>query len=365
MTRQRQPEYQLELKRQQNANASISKLPPEIFVAVFKIIKAENRLEDFHKVLQVCHHWRFIAIDAPFLWTDPPAELHHYTLLMLERSKMALLTVRMPPGTRMATVKAILEHSGRIRSLSCMLNTRSLDTMQKLLSTLPRMPLEELRIAPQYHASKTFKLDSTALCPPDHLRRLILTTIDLDWNLIRVSSLRELQLNFICLSTSVTWDQLFGLLCNTPFLESLFMTLESILINQPSPGARGKPILLQHLQLLSLQYATENQIQHLLSHMACPHLCDLRIGCNSSEADSNDYDEIIQAISNTLNAGNFGSGLKSVEICDNGSFSFELFIGDSPGSATSPFIQLQLPYGEDRNADMRIFSEVQIGRAHV
>jgi hypothetical protein len=64
------------LRLRRNALSPISSLPPEVFAAIFSILcppPSLDRNPDRHlarfRVSHVCHQWREIALDYPFLWS--------------------------------------------------------------------------------------------------------------------------------------------------------------------------------------------------------------------------------------------------------------------------------------------------------
>ena len=66
-----------ELRLRRNALSPISSLPPEVFAAIFSFLclpALEGEMSDHHQarllVSHVCHQWRQIALNQPFLWSN-------------------------------------------------------------------------------------------------------------------------------------------------------------------------------------------------------------------------------------------------------------------------------------------------------
>jgi hypothetical protein len=66
-----------ELRLRRNALSPVSYLPPEVFAAIFSFLclpALEGEMSDHHQarllVSHVCHEWREIALNQPFLWSN-------------------------------------------------------------------------------------------------------------------------------------------------------------------------------------------------------------------------------------------------------------------------------------------------------
>lgn len=87
-------------KERYNAASMISRLPAEILSIVFQICARSAQLErgrrqqiEWTVVLQVCSHWRRIALESPSVWSYVTFAYLPWTEAMIERSKSAPLAV--------------------------------------------------------------------------------------------------------------------------------------------------------------------------------------------------------------------------------------------------------------------------------
>ncbi|KAF9480801.1 hypothetical protein BDN70DRAFT_977314, partial [Pholiota conissans] len=81
---QRHQEHILSLRRRRNGLIPISILPPEIFCAIFMIVRTNCAKMDsktdkraWVELTHVCSHWRSIAISSPTLWALIDSSLLH------------------------------------------------------------------------------------------------------------------------------------------------------------------------------------------------------------------------------------------------------------------------------------------------
>jgi hypothetical protein len=86
-----------ELHARRNAYADISTLPQELLVDIFLLVRDNRAFKHWHRIPHVCQHWRQTAVSTPFLWIELPTRHEINTTLMLERSKTANPTAKLPP----------------------------------------------------------------------------------------------------------------------------------------------------------------------------------------------------------------------------------------------------------------------------
>ncbi|KAF5325385.1 hypothetical protein D9619_010052 [Psilocybe cf. subviscida] len=150
-----------------NRCTHISKLPNETLLVIFMVMKDDKG--SVSAIARTCHHWRSLVIGAPLFWTNIRGFKHKYTLLLLDRSKLAPLDVEFDSFTPTATILATLNHFERIRTLSIgwQSATSALNKAQELLSNLNReaILLEDLSIGACTDRSEhfTFSFDAFRL----------------------------------------------------------------------------------------------------------------------------------------------------------------------------------------------------------
>ncbi|KAJ3540378.1 hypothetical protein NMY22_g4320 [Coprinellus aureogranulatus] len=110
-----------------NASLPVNRLPPEILLTIFEILKTYAKEEQgngepplsWFRVTFVCRRWRTIALDSPSLWTTIDCMNPAVADVMLARSKNALLDVSctnwMSPRDEEA-LRNVLSQAERIRS---------------------------------------------------------------------------------------------------------------------------------------------------------------------------------------------------------------------------------------------------------
>ena len=121
-------------KERYNDASMISRLPAEVLSIVFQIYACSAQQEqgrrqqiEWTAVLQVCSHWRRVALESPSVWSHVTFAYVRWTEAMIERSKSAPLTVhvvvprcgiqsrRLPPDIMCDMLRKLLH---RIRGLS-------------------------------------------------------------------------------------------------------------------------------------------------------------------------------------------------------------------------------------------------------
>lgn len=114
------------LKTQRNTHSSISRLPPEIFAAIFQLVKAGQAqtapVPSWLSVTSVCSDWRGIALGSPQMWTTIDISHPDSALELLKRSKSAPLQISCGThpydvGLHTQVAEAVMAEIGRIQIL--------------------------------------------------------------------------------------------------------------------------------------------------------------------------------------------------------------------------------------------------------
>jgi hypothetical protein len=310
-----------ELKTEQNPYARISRLPEELLIEVFMILKSISPFGGWHRVNLVCSHWRNVAVATPVLWTNPPTRNHDFTLLMLERSEMADLDIYMNEKTSMDTAAAVLRHIARIRGLNIVENNKIFKKAQDLLLGLdqPNLRLEKLRIVcywdGQYPQFASF-VDTRPLW--NQLRYLSISGLIYDWNLFPLPELEHLLIGHSTeLVVPISTQKLVETLSQMPKLDELAISLFNMVHRDNRAVDDGKFAELPSLSNLSVTCDAPHELDYFLFHLCLPRLSQLSIYCDNSEHENNaDYSRTIEAITSLINKGNFGTGLESLSLCD-------------------------------------------------
>lgn len=186
------------LKTRRNELAPVSKLPDEILLQIFVVLRDSTDLRpaNWLRVMHVCQYWRHIAVGSPPLWTrlhDPPPGL---TRLQLECSQNAPLDVVLTrtwfknaaPTGIFAT---ILHEIERIRTLNfARMPPSFLDTVHDILTSLGQdweaSSLESLTIGTNVIAGArpaSIRSVTDVFHPTCLLRRLTLSSGYYSWGI--------------------------------------------------------------------------------------------------------------------------------------------------------------------------------------
>ncbi|KAF5313075.1 hypothetical protein D9619_003532 [Psilocybe cf. subviscida] len=142
------------LKSQRNALMPISQLPPEILGRIFHEVRGNNRHSqddnrfwtkasysepslEWVSVSHVSRCWRKVTLDDPNLWTNPPLKNIQWTMMMLERSRVAIIpaiTLKVDELDE-RVVTALMPHIPRVSSLVIPNMARKM--LKEVLSGLP------------------------------------------------------------------------------------------------------------------------------------------------------------------------------------------------------------------------------------
>lgn len=114
------------LKTQRNTHSSISRLPTEIFAAIFLLVKSGQvqtaPVPSWLNVTSVCRQWRAIALASPQMWTTIDISHPGSALELLKRSKSAPLQISCGThpydvGLHTQVAEAVMAEIDRIQTL--------------------------------------------------------------------------------------------------------------------------------------------------------------------------------------------------------------------------------------------------------
>ncbi|KAG6908829.1 hypothetical protein DXG01_003182 [Tephrocybe rancida] len=275
-------------KSRHNALTAICQVPPEILGIIFgEAVKLAGKVnyndpwnhgEKFRQarnVSHVCSHWRDVALYTPKLWSDIPLDYPECVEEMLQRSKMALLTIAYRPLSRfrsppkpvyslIALKEMFSSHLPRIGNLTLnnltqpfleYLNFKITDVLVLLDQPAPMMERLELRFR-HYPDGKgpeqNLKLPDAIFRGLPRLESLILEGCGMPWDLSTCGNLKSLNISNIPASFEPSMTQLLGILSQTPLLEKLSLSLNNIERStrpgDPLPARYSTPIDLLHLE---------------------------------------------------------------------------------------------------------------------
>ncbi|KAF5325422.1 hypothetical protein D9619_010026 [Psilocybe cf. subviscida] len=285
LTAQMQPAIRLP-KTQQNELASVFKLPDDILLHIFLILRDSSgrHLRGWHQVTHTCRYWRGVAIGSPLLWTHlyestPPA----FTQLMLERSQSAPLEVvllRSKYSSRALTI--ILQEIARIRTLDLyFMSPNFLDTVYDIVASLGQdweaSLLESLIInislGPRPVSNKTI---TEVFRPTRLLRRLTLLGVYYHWDMFPLPNLTRLRLDGQSLG-EVSGAQFMEILRQMQNLEVLRVHWANMHMSQFPPIPRPQPIHLPCLQRLHIWRGRQVHLESFLSLLRHPKLHQLQV----------------------------------------------------------------------------------------
>lgn len=303
-----------DLKPQRSTSTPIFRLPPEILCGIFRDLRGNSCNWEYDDdrfwtettyseptlhwiaVSHVCRQWRHVAINDARLWTDPPLKNPQWTMLMLERSRMATMpaiTLKID-GLNKHVVNVLTPHISRISYL--VLPRMERETLQQFLSGLPlespRLEALSINTLVKFDSegvtrycidSDTFSSVAATVTFPKHilrdtpkLRRLQLKGVIIDWTSPLLSHLNTLSLGSIPDSAKPTPDQFKTMLESAPSLRRLHLADVCPSPGIHSPNGLAAPILMQHLEFLTVQ-GTTKQVLFFMRILAAPALRGLTI----------------------------------------------------------------------------------------
>ncbi|KAF5313077.1 hypothetical protein D9619_003530 [Psilocybe cf. subviscida] len=282
-----------DLKSQRNALMPISQLPVEILGKIFHEVRGHLRngqdddtrfwtissySEPSLKWVSVSHisrHWRKVAIDDASLWTNPPLKNLQWTMIMLERSRVAtipaitlkvdeldqrVVTAIMPHIPRMSSL--VIPNMGRemlkqvlfgLPSTAPTLRTLSISCLKKVIDSFRGQTWCYAVGSSSY--AKAVAFPDNVLCHTPKLQHLELNDIVIRPNSPLLSRLTTLSMSGIPEKSKPTPQQLKTMLKSAPYLKRL--VLRGVC---PSAGSNQQkewtaPVLMQHLEDIDINDA--------------------------------------------------------------------------------------------------------------
>lgn len=291
------------LRTKRNALSSVSCLPDELLANVFILyarqhhvsewakIKsfstATTRVPPWVKVSHVSRHWRMVALGCSTLWTYIFFVSRTWMTVLLQRSQVAPLRVRidLTYGSRrlLPLLEMLFEHLPRTEEF----HIRGLpsEAVSNIISKLvvPAPLLQSLQLTVLTNKRPIASLDAPPPTLPvifsqttPKLRSLDLSRVDIAWHnltLTRITSLRLLSM-----PRPHTMSQLSSILSQMPRLMDL--ELEDVLpwLSSPLQDPHAEKIVLPCLSRLSIM-ATIPDTVHFLSHLDIPLSTEIRLKC--------------------------------------------------------------------------------------
>ena len=275
-------------KARHNTLSIIARLPPEILSTIFKCVAAAgaqqshlvgSKIRWIH-VTHVCSHWRRVALEDPSLWTTIPFSHHRWASEMLERSKMASLTIMINLYAKdpvyVKLVESSLTRIARIQTLCLRQNLTFLydDMLTTILANLvePAPRLESLEVSFNDRVSVHTLPSGLFSGDAPRLRELELHECALAWDVPFLRNLTTLKMYFVPPTTRPSISQVLAALSNMSHLHTL--VLQSILPEgspEVAAGRAGSGIVAQLPQLAHLSIEADvPEGAFLLDHLVYP-----------------------------------------------------------------------------------------------
>ncbi|KAJ6581652.1 hypothetical protein B0H19DRAFT_515185 [Mycena capillaripes] len=294
-----------EIRTQQNERALIARLPPEILADIFvRCVPTSVRKlhSDFSwlNVTRVSSQWRNVALACPDFWSTLIFSRPRWTPVMLARSKMASLAVRVDLKKDHANSPEpiLLENASR-------LGTLDLRSPQFQLSTF-LANLEHVDAAPRLQFIKVVNTDLDNLgeggmwLPRNLFRRtevmqsrksgtqlgvrLHLECCAFPWDSGWYFHLTHLHLENINPTQRPTMEAFLGILVGSPYLQILTV------IHCSPTTRRGFAVDLPHLTALTIKSDSSSTCARMLSYLIIPPSATINASCTvRSNPDSRCY----------------------------------------------------------------------------
>ncbi|KZT65537.1 hypothetical protein DAEQUDRAFT_522504 [Daedalea quercina L-15889] len=263
----------------------IERIPTELLVHIFLIVRDAARALSWLKITHVCRHWRTVALATPLLWTSIPAEKGpSFLSACLKRSNDVLVDVI--SHRCVLAVDPLLDvlhsHTRRLRTLS--FPALSHDAAKKLLVDVvtPAPSLEHL-VVQVPTPSHNYTPPQFALPDRDwsRLRSLRLNNIALPGHVSPVSSLTSLNLSDVIVGDRAALNSLLDSLAGC--VQLVHLTISD---SCPSPLkgdereeiSKRRTIPLRTLHTLKLS-AHASVVSEVLSSVSVSPLTTTEIKC--------------------------------------------------------------------------------------
>ena len=306
------------LRTKRNALSPISRLPDELLATVFIFYARQYHISKWAKVetlrfrtpppqvplwvgvSYVCRRWRIVALGCPTLWTYVFFVSRAWMTVLLQRSQMAPLRVRidlaMPPYEihlqttesrrtldSLAMLEMLFEHLPRMEEFR--IRGLSAGVVRKIIPKLivPAPLLQSLQITVLSSRHSLASLDNPPPMLPvvfsrstPKLRSLHLSRVDIAWNSLTLTGMTSLRLSSV--PRLRTMQELSPILSQNPHLTDLELEdvfpRSSSLIQDPLT----EKITLPCLSRLSIMAAIPETV-HFLSYVHVPLTTEIRLKC--------------------------------------------------------------------------------------
>jgi F-box-like len=237
-------------KTSYNTLSITARLPPEILSTIFKCVAtAQHSTYDrlmWINVTHVCTHWRRVALEDPSLWTTIPFSNLRWANEMLERSKMAPLTVMTDlyakDSPHMELVQSTLTKIARIQKVSLTQHRSYLlqGLLEMVLGDLvePAPFLESLEVSFNDRSSVHRLPPSIFSGEAPRLRQLELRDCALTWDMPFLRTLTSLTISFVPPAARPSMRQIVASLSNMSNLDIL--VLRDVLPEGSADAAPGE-----------------------------------------------------------------------------------------------------------------------------
>ncbi|CCL98863.1 uncharacterized protein FIBRA_00870 [Fibroporia radiculosa] len=277
----------LRLGRARNANQPVNRLPTEILMEVFYIVKSISRGVACPELMHVCGYWRDVALSAPLLWSAVSAGQGSSALdAYLRRSEGVPfdITYRKYVFDVRPFLDVIMPHVRRIRTLKFpALSEQAAETLlTKLRCSTPAPGLEDLTVHVTIRSSTpqipTLWLDGATL---PSLSRLSLKGI-----LLRAApvAFRDLVHLDLCNAFSTRPDVariILETLGNCHRLQSLSITEQGFARSQTHRAMADKSLMVSLPSLEEFKLvASAAVISDIFTHLSLPARTYLDVGCS-------------------------------------------------------------------------------------
>lgn len=301
------------LKRKRNELASISVLPPEVLSKIFIFVR-DTMPNHYHRnpqtqwiriVGHICHQWREVALSCPTLWSIPVFTNPELVQEMMQRSKMAALTIKLTTGSWTPRILGQLENAMaqifRIRFLHLAFGSHP-DKLKNIFSTLsqPAPHLERVVLTDgTYHVHSTqYSLPKNAFTDAPALRSVELDRFNFVWeSAIFKHDLTTLKLRNVRVASpeGSTIRQMLEALAHMPRLR----TLELVNSIPPHTTASGNEPIPEFdaLEYLTLDAKAPECIQLLRCIKYPPHIT-LNLHCSANKVE--DYANTLVLVGEVL-----------------------------------------------------------------
>ncbi|KAG8713446.1 hypothetical protein FRC09_018704 [Ceratobasidium sp. 395] len=274
----------------------INELPAEILVNIFTLLnpgcymsRSGPKLPNF---TSVCTHWRHIALDTPHLWTHVdvgPSVPDGLAEMLLDRTKGTPIHIHLSDaGPRFHStrprylsghriISTLAPHIHQAHTLEVRSYFDSPANFTALLSLWLQKGTPSLAKSLMVYQPVSRALLSLDVSAMDELKaysanvqammrslsRLHLQNVHFNCDSCLHHGLVELQLFGGSTPISVSTLQVADIISASPTLTAL--KLRSVTITSSDSGPPSAPIVLSHLQLLSLSHIRSDSLQHLLT----------------------------------------------------------------------------------------------------